>query len=219
MSETTPLAKTEDTKTNEDAASTTETNYGKLAVVMSVMLAIGTGLAFLSLYLDGSKTVYESKISTVKEMDLQWLFLALVILGRTIQLLNFVPTKYKNGLKGNIRSNPFFYETVTEDGKEATTVLFKEDGAKGMYNRSNRSIHHMVENSGGFFASVGPVGFLFPKQTFGAVVLFSIGRVLHQKGYATGYGSHALGFVLSMFGTLTMEGLALIAFLKAEGIL
>merc|ERR1711971_1217169 len=117
---------------------------------------------------------------------------------------------YKKGLKGNIRSNPFFFETVSGDGNKAQLVLFKEEGFHGMYNRSNRSVQHMVETSGAFLAAIGPVGWIFPRQTFGLVVVFCAGRILHQKGYAKGYGGHGPGFGLSMLSLLTLEGLALL---------
>eukprot|EP00536_Pseudo-nitzschia_multiseries_P018107 jgi/Psemu1/54157/gm1.54157_g len=223
MSETTPLnteKADEATPTPTATATATETteevpspNYLKIGMMLTLILAFGTGVASLTLYFDGSKSIYESKILQLKALDLQWLYLALVILGRTIQFVNFVPTFYKKGLKGNIRSNPFHFETV-DDHK--TLVLFKEDGKEGMYNRSNRSVHHMVEGFGGFVASIGPVGYLFPKQILFLVVLFCVGRVLHQKGYSTGYGKHAKGFVMALLAIVVTEGLALLAFLKAQ---
>jgi len=203
--------------TSEDASSSAAgPNYLKLSAIVTLMLAIGTGLAFATLYIDGNKLTYESKILGLKAQDLQWLYLALVVLGRMISIVNFIPTVYKSHLKGNIRSNPFFFQT---DDTKKTMVLFQEDGTNGMYNRSNRSVQHMVENFGAFLASIGPVGYIFPKQTFGVVTVFSLGRILHQKGYTKGYGSHALGFVLATLSILIMEGLALITFLKAEEII
>jgi len=217
MSESTPLKENKATGTGDAQLTGKSPNYPVLVGIMSFMLAIGTGLAFGSIKLDGSGSeTLAGKIATIKDLDLQWLYLALVILGRTIGLVNFVPAGYKSGLKGNIRSNPFFYQTT--DGAKSR-VVFEEDGTLGKYNRSNRSVQHMVENSGAFFAAIGPVGYLFPKQTLAIVVSFCFGRILHQKGYASGYGSHAPGFVLALLSLLTVEGLALLVFLKAQGIL
>jgi hypothetical protein len=198
---------------NKDDDVIDEPNYVKLIVLVMIMLAIGTGVAAASFHFDSNKSTYDTKIEGLQQADLQWLYLALVVLGRMIAIVNFVPTGYKNHLKGNIRSNPFFYNTEDEN---KTLVLFKEDGSMGMYNRSNRSIQHMIENIGVLLASIGPVGYVFPKQTFGIVCFFSLGRILHQKGYSKGYGNHAIGFVLSTFSVLTIEGLSLIVFLKAS---
>lgn len=211
MSETTPL-KNEKADAAESTSGPSEPSYAKLVATMSMMLGVGTGLAYGSLLLDSEmgKGVRDSKLGLVEAMDLKWGYLSLVLLGRTIAILNFVPTGYKKGLKGNIRSNPFFFETV-DDNK--SMVLYREDGFHGKYNRSNRSVQHMVENSGAFLAAIGPVGWVFPRQTFGAVLLFCIGRIVHQKGYSQGYGQHALGFVLSLLSILTIEGLALLVVL------
>ncbi|OEU19428.1 hypothetical protein FRACYDRAFT_268021 [Fragilariopsis cylindrus CCMP1102] len=193
-----------------------EPNYVKLIGMVMMMLAIGTGMAVASVRFDSNKSTYDTKIEGLQQADLQWLYLALVVLGRMIAIVNFVPMGYKNNLKGNIRSNPFFYNTEDEN---KTLVVFKNDGSMGMYNRSNRSIQHMVENIGVLLASIGPVGYVFPKQTFGTVCVFSLGRILHQKGYSKGYGKHAIGFLLSTLSVLTIEGLSLIVFLKASKIL
>jgi hypothetical protein len=214
MSETKPL-KEEKAAADNTAAPVEGPNYVKLAVIMVVLLAIGTAIAYASL-LTGSSEIVDSKIKIIRSMDLQWFYLALVLLGRTISMLNFVPVVYKSGMKGNIRSNPFFFETADAS---KTTVVYKDDGKEGMYNRSNRSIQHLVENSGAFFASVGPVGWVFPRQTLGVVAVFCVGRIVHQKGYAQGYGKHALGFLLALLSILTLEGLAFVAFLKGAELL
>lgn len=216
MSETKPLKSKDEAAAPQSSPDPQDPNYLKLTIIQVVVLAIGTGLAFASLAVDSKKELYDSKISTISAMDLQWVYLALVVLGRTIGMLNFVPTGYKNGLKGNIRSNPFFFQTADD---KKTMVIFQEDGPNGMYNRANRSVQHMLENSLAFMASIGPVGWLYPKQTSAVVCVFCVGRILHQRGYTTGYGGHALGFVLSMLSTSAMEGLAFIAFLKGEEIL
>lgn len=218
MSETTPLKDDKNatastsTNTNEttDAANPKEPNYLITTAILLAMLGVGTGAAYGSLFLDSDAGVAAraAKLSLVASMDLKWVYGSLILLGRTVALLNFVPTGYKNGMKGNARANPFFFETADA---QKTVVLYREDGFHGRYNRSNRSLQHMVENSGAFFAAVGPVGWLFPRPTFAAVAVFCAGRVLHQRGYASGYGSHALGFVLALLALLTVEGLALLA--------
>jgi len=189
------------------SAEPNDPSYAKLGAIMLVMLSVGAGVAYGTLFLDSDagKNARDAKLEIVTSMDLVWVYAALVLLGRTIAMLNFVPTGYKNGLDGNVRSNPFFYET--SDGK---LVLYKEDGFHGKYNRANRSVQHMLENSGAFWASIGPVGWIYPRQTFGCVVAFCVGRLLHQKGYTDAYGKHAPGFILQLLSILTMEGLALL---------
>lgn len=211
MSETIPLKQAEATTSND------RPNHKKVGMMMTMMSTFGLGVAYAC---SGSSAVLDKKIDTIKSLDLQWFYLGLVVLGKTIMFINFAPMGYKNSLKGNMRSNPFFYEAVTPNGQkkvEAPLIAYKEDGPLGKYNRSNRSVQNMVEGAGGFFAALGPVGFLFPKATLGAISAFSIGRIVHQKLYARGYGPHALGFMFAMLSMQTIDGLALVAFLKAQG--
>jgi len=197
-------------------------NYVFLVIASTVGIAIGSGFALgiIQLILDEkSKIKVSDKIATLASDDLHWVYLSIVLLGRMIAYINFFPAGFKSHLKGNVRSNPFFYETVGDD-VTTTTVALKETGALGMYNRSNRSIHHMVENFGAFLVSIVPVGYVYPKPVFVLVSLFCMGRIMHQAGYSRGYGKHAIGFLLSnVIATTTMEGLALLVFLKANGIL
>lgn len=219
--ETTPLNKDKATmSTTKEAPNNKSPDYPFLTGAMLAVLAVGFGLANGSIALagDSQKEAFNSKIQALKATDLQWLYLALVVLGRTIGLLNFVPMVYKKGMAGNIRSNPFFFETNGDDDEAPTMVLYKQDGPHGMYNRANRSVQHMIENTGGFFAAIGPVGYVFPKQTCAMVVVFCAARVLHQRGYSSGYGGQAAGFMLSMLPILTLEGLALTVFLKGQEI-
>merc|ERR1711862_479294 len=171
--------------------------------------------------LDGeSKIKVDEKIAKLSSEDLHWVYLSLVLLGRMISYVNFFPTGFKNHLQGNIRSNVAFYHTLNEGGNDSgATVVLQESGPIGMYNRSNRSIGHMVENFGAFLATIVPVGYVFPKQVFVLVSIFCLGRILHQAGYARGYGKHAIGFLLSTIATATIEGLSFLVFLKGSSII
>ena len=190
------------------SANPKEPDYPKTIAILLAMLGFGTGLAYGSLFLDSEagRANRAAKLSVVASMDLKWLYGALVLLGRTVALLNFVPTAYKSGVKGNARANPFIFETA-----DGSPVLYRESGFEGRYNRANRSVQHMVEGAGPFLAARAPVGWLFPRQTAAAAAAFCAGRVLHQKGYARGYGGHAPGFILTMLALLTVEGLAVLA--------
>jgi len=214
-----------DNKPNENIVSgaNDKINYAFLIIATLVGIVIGSafalGITQLMLDDDGKNKVNE-KIVMLGSEDLHWIYLAIVLLGRTIAYINFFPAGFKGHLKGNVRSNPFFYETTGgADGSSGTTVVFQESGALGMYNRSNRSINHMVENFGAVLVSILPVGYVYPKPTFALVSLFCLGRIMHQAGYAKGYGKHAIGFLLSnIIANTTLEGLALIVFLKGNGI-
>ena len=94
-----------------------------------------------------------------------------------------------------------------------------EEGAAGQYNRANRSLHHFVENAPGVLLCLPLSGFVYPAATFVFALLFALGRVLHQVGYALkGYGGHGIGFGIALLATLHFEGLVLVAGLRAMGV-
>jgi len=140
-----------------------------------------------------------------------WLCLSLVVLGRTVAYVNAFPMKFKGSFKGSLRSNPFIYRTNDGNGPP---IIFEDSGIIGKYNRSNRSLQHMVENIGPFLASLYFVGSIFPFPTFVLTCIFCVGRILHQVGYTEGYGKHATGFTLVMLSTVTVEGLLLVVATK-----
>ena len=188
-------------------------------------LLVGLLVAF-ALYNFGDTNRYDKEIQSIAADNTIWLYLALVIFCRTITFLNGYPlVVFKKNMKGNIRVNQFIYRqihTVEEmreahrDTKEDTVVILDEFGSTGKYNRANRSVHHMVENFGGFVASVYAISGIFPIATFSMICLFCVGRVMHQIGYEKyGFGGHHLGFLLSKTAACIVEGLILIVVFKA----
>lgn len=90
-------------------------------------------------------------------------------------------SKIMLGSSGNVRSNPFIY-TMIGDKKSDNKIIFEAEGDIGAYNRANRSIHHMVENFGGFVAGMFMAGSVFPFPIFVLSCIFSVGRIAHQVG-------------------------------------
>mmetsp|Transcript_15846 Transcript_15846/g.18238 ORF Transcript_15846/g.18238 Transcript_15846/m.18238 type:complete len:221 (-) Transcript_15846:14-676(-) len=198
----------------------TKPNVPLLAGILLIPLALGTALAFALRTIDNANS-YRETITSLVSADKHWTYLAVVVFGRTLTFLNLFPTGFKSHLKGNLRSNPFFYtvrDCTGEKDDNDTIVSFIEDGDIGKYNRANRSIHHMVENFGAFLIGTVLVGDVFPKSVFVLVCIFSLGRVLHQVGYTTRYGGHAAGFLLSIvLANSMMEGFCLLIFLDGVG--
>jgi hypothetical protein len=187
-----------------------------------VPLVIGFAIA-LGVYNYTGKDKYDKNMQAVLTNDGGWAFLSVVVLGRLVGFANLYPMSHKGkvmrGKSGNLRANMFVYKLIG-DKAPANKVVMEDEGDLGAFNRANRSLHHMVENFGSVVASIGLLSGVFPRPTFALVCLFAVGRVLHQVGYTTGYGSHGLGFVLSnMLAASTMEGLCLIVGLKGAGLL
>jgi len=179
------------------------TSFAIPAVFTVVPLCLGYGIAS-AIYNFGAHSTYSKKLDAVG--DGRWGYAAAVVLGRTIVLLNMMPLKYKNGWAaldaGNARANPFIFKST--DGKH---VLLEDEGTIGKYNRTNRSVHHMIETYGCLVAGLYMSSQVFPLPTFVLTCLYCVGRLAHSVGYAKGYGGHAPGFMLQTLALSTVEGL------------
>ena len=191
-----------------------------VTLFLFVPLLIGTGVA-LAIHNFGDTDAYLSKIASIAENQTVWLYLGLVIFGRTVAFLNIYPAaKFKSGMKGNMRANPFIFKTIsiTDEKNSAykdTVVVYDEDGSNGKYNRANRSLQHLTENFGLLISSLYAVGIVYPFPTFILTCVFCTGRLIHQIGYTHKFGVHAAGFIPAMLASSTLEGLCIIIAMKA----
>eukprot|EP00802_Teleaulax_amphioxeia_P020800 Tamp_21100.p2 GENE.Tamp_21100~~Tamp_21100.p2 ORF type:complete len:230 (-),score=53.91 Tamp_21100:289-978(-) len=182
-----------------------------------IPLAIGLAIAS-AIYKYGSTGAYDSNMKTIIEKDMHWVYLAVVVFGRMIVFVNIVPMAYKSKMTGNIRANMYFYKNIG-DKAPGNAVVLQDTGDAGAYNRANRSVHHMIENFGAVVAGFGLVGAVYPFPMFVLTCVFAAGRMMHQIGYTTGYGGHAVGFLMSnMIAATTVEGLCLLVALKGLGV-
>mmetsp|Transcript_94380 Transcript_94380/g.270661 ORF Transcript_94380/g.270661 Transcript_94380/m.270661 type:complete len:229 (-) Transcript_94380:416-1102(-) len=192
-----------------------------LAVLMTAPRLLGFGVAF-AIFWFGDKKSYKDQIGFLTEKHLGFLYLSAVVFSAMVQWLNAFPMFYKSQLniKGNLRANMTFFKMNTKEaimGKSMPFVVMEEDGLVGEYNRANRSLFHFNENMGGVLACLLLSGFVFPLPVFICAVIFATGRVIHQVGYAVGYGKHAPGFMLAVLTTATLEGLVTVAAASSFG--
>mmetsp|Transcript_91914 Transcript_91914/g.260215 ORF Transcript_91914/g.260215 Transcript_91914/m.260215 type:complete len:224 (+) Transcript_91914:1-672(+) len=183
--------------------------------------AIGFGIAF-AIYKLGGTAAYDAKITVLAANDLHYLYCAVAIFGVIVAWLNLFPALYKDrvvrGNSGNLRANMIFYKMNHPDGTKSPVVVMEEKGSVGMYNRANRSLHHFIETANGVLLSTLLAGFVFPFPAGVLILIFGVGRVLHQVGYAEGgYGKHAPGFMVAILSGAVMEMLVLLSGIKAWG--
>jgi hypothetical protein len=130
-----------------------------------------------------------------------------------------IPTSFKEKImtskSGNLRANMILYKSLVP--KDKSLIGMETEGDVGEYNRSNRSLHHFVESSLGFVMGFSLAAYVYPKPSFYAMGVYCFGRVLHQIGYAKGYGSHGTGFALSILASTLIDGINLFVAGKAFG--
>ena len=101
--------------------------------------------------------------------------------------------------------------------KPVTLVCLEHDGVVGKFNRANRSLHHMGENSFSIFISAFFLAKIFPLPIFISSIIWSIGRMGHQYMYAEkGYGvvTHLPFYIIECYSRMFMHGLLLIVALR-----
>jgi len=133
--------------------------------------------------------------------------------------LNFYPMMYKDGImtmkSGNLRANMQILKLAEQKSAEPEYVVLETEGVIGQYNRANRSLTHFVENAMHFVLLLPLAMYVQPFPTFILTLVFCLGRVMHQTGYAVGYGSHAAGFGLATLATAILAGMNAVIGVKA----
>eukprot|EP00930_Biecheleria_cincta_P038596 TRINITY_DN26509_c0_g1_i1.p1 TRINITY_DN26509_c0_g1~~TRINITY_DN26509_c0_g1_i1.p1 ORF type:complete len:243 (+),score=38.22 TRINITY_DN26509_c0_g1_i1:199-927(+) len=190
-------------------------------VVLTIPRAIGFGIAF-AIYKYGKTQLYDKNMAVLKDHELGYLYLAAVVMGFLVSWINNYPMLYKNMVmrmnSGNLRANMMFYKQAGA-GADAPYVVLETEGPVGSYNRANRSLTHFTENSAPLLVTLVLAGYVFPFPTLVLVLVFALGRILHQAGYAaSGYGGHAGGFALAMISGVSLEMLCFLTAAKSLGI-
>lgn len=190
-----------------------------LAFFFILPAAIGFGIAYGidSLVNLTNPASYNSKIQTLSDLDLHYACFSVFLFSRLVAWINNYPGIYKSRImlrnSGNLRANMFIYKQV---GGQPGPIVMETEGDVGKYNRANRSMNHFMENLGGMLLCFPLAAFCFPLPSMLLMIVFALGRVLHQTGYTNkGYGGHGLGFGFSQLGSLTVDGLVLLAGIKA----
>ena len=202
-----------------DAAKASKNSWTNSIVSVVILLlfpAIGAGLAYL-IYLNGDTAKYDSRINIAKTNRLEWLMDAIIIFQLCVMWMNLYPMRFKEAIMDgpkakNFRSNMFLYKLATDQTDTGPTIILREEGECGRYNRANRSIYHFIENVFGFVIALPLAFFLFPFPSFVLVVVHCVGRIVYQLGYtANGYGGHIPGFILDTFAQRILGGLLIVA--------
>ena len=192
-----------------------------LSIMALVLIVLGVGIA-VAIHQLGDKDNYNKRIGENK--DDAWLYLAAIIFARMVVSINFQPIQYKSkimlGGSGNLRTNMTIYKALKADGTtnaDAPAVVMVADGPTGSYNRANRSLTHFTETVPSILLMLATVGRIFPFPAFIIVIVYSYGRVAHQKGEAAEYGKHGPGFGLALLSGFVLEGLCWVCAAQAFG--
>jgi len=195
-----------------------------IAAFASQLNAItGLPMALAVYYLFGYAAKYDKNLKSLFSLfgeDVGYMYLSVFLLCCAVNWVIFYPFALKNSmkLKKNLRANMYIYAMIGENAVSNKIVL-DEEGTIGKYNRATRSMHHMFENLATFAPTVLLSGIVCPFPTLVCVAAFSVGRFMHQKGYAVGYGKHGAGYAISVLPQGVLHGMMMVVYLKSAGVL
>jgi hypothetical protein len=211
-------------------------------IALPTVLFFGVAFGIYS----GDKATYDENIaaSFPTSSDGICVSLSMFLYVTTMLWVNVYPLRYKGlalgwNMKDSIFANQYFYKTahnlryqpelpknnlkvVDLEAGVNTLVILEHDGLVGKYNRANRSMNHMAEQSFSIFVVAYALGKIFPIPTLVISILWSIGRVGHQKMYSEkGYGmsTHLPFYVMESYSRMTLHGLLLVVALRCGGAL
>lgn len=181
-------------------------------------LGIGSVIAAVLFHVNCPE-LCQQKLDTIGSAEMYWAPCSIVIVYCTVLFLNMYPMMYKESImtmkSGNLRANMQILKLAEQKGAEPEYVVMETDGVIGQYNRANRSLEHFTENSIHFVLVLPLALYVQPFATFITTLVFCLGRVMHQTGYATGYGSHGAGFGLSTLAVAILAGMNVVVGVKA----
>jgi uncharacterized membrane protein YecN with MAPEG domain len=180
--------------------------------------AIGSGIAAVIFYFN-CKEKCQAKLTTIGASEMYWAPFSAVLVYLTVLFLNFYPMMYKEGImtgkSGNLRANMQILKLAEQKSADPDYVVLETDGVIGQYNRANRSLTHFIENSIHFVLLLPLSCFVQPFPTFLITLVFCLGRIMHQTGYSSGYGSHGAGFGLATLSVAILAGMNILIGTKA----
>ena len=180
-----------------------EAASSKTKVFMSIFTIVFYGIGFgiaCAIHFCGSTDVYNLRITSLKTVDMQYVYLSAFLYGLLTTFLNMYPMLFKSrimrGTDKNFRANMFIYK-LAAPGASSSVVVLEEEGDVGKYNRANRSLMHFIENGSPIVLAIPLNCFVYAFPTFIVFCIYFVGRIVYTIGYTNGgYGKHAPGFML-----------------------
>eukprot|EP00667_Euglena_gracilis_P019268 EG_transcript_20614 len=179
-----------------------------------VFIGVGQGVAW-GYYLNFGCNSVEAKFALLAEYELGWLYLSLFLLRAGHSVLTTLVVQWRKETR-IVAPDQHVYKAFTPPGAAPLPcVLMVEEGALGCFNRAQRAAQNYVEYLPGMVGYVVLAGFVFPLPVFVCTTVYVVARILMGLQYSQAAESRRLGFFLSTLTATVLEGLLVLAAVKA----
>lgn len=183
-------------------------------IFSTILTAIGLGIAF-AVHGFGSTSKYDAKIDTLAVGDYGWVYMALVVMKVCHLVTGVNLGTSRKECKVNLPDQHVYKVYQPNGDKPIGYVLMETEGTIGRFNRAQRAVQNNVEIMPLIVANFFLAAYVFPFPAFVALAWFGVCRVVYAYGYTLAPKSRMSGTMLAMFGQQTLEGLVLLAGVKA----
>ncbi|CAJ1367594.1 unnamed protein product [Effrenium voratum] len=207
-------AVTEKTQTEAQAYS----SYMKMLLLRVPLFGqvLAWSLYFLAKYALGMKHILDAKFDFIKANQLGYVFLALWLVGITRTYLAVCANAARAGARLD-RPDQHVYKVMASSGpmKDAPYVLMATTGPAGRFNRAQRAAFNADESMPLFLAYTLVTGCIFGPLVLVPLLIYCYGRILFGIKYTQSLSARGAGFMPAVIGEKWMEGLVLMAAIRA----
>jgi len=183
-------------------------------IVIGISVAMGQVLAW-PIYLFGDRQAYDAKIDILASLNLGWLYLALLVVYYTKQLVSQHASFVRNHSNVSLPNHTVHKVFLPQGQKQLPYVLLEEDGAVGKANRAQRGFENLMEYLPMYLVYLMAIGFVYPFPAFVNALVFFSARIKYAFDYTNSTDARNTGFALFGMAQACLEGLLIIAGVKA----
>ena len=184
----------------------------------TVLLGLGVLIAYFASYAPASKeTAINTKIDLLASYDLGWLYLGIFLLQMLQLPLTVLLAHTRKESKVNVPDQHVYKVMGMMDGSKPPVgyVLMETEGVIGRFNRAQRAWMNYGEQFPMLALLYVAAGFVLPIDSFVVVMVFACARIVAAFGYVQGADGRRLGTVISVLSLSVLQGMVLIAAIKA----
>lgn len=130
-------------------------------IIIAVSVTMGQALAW-PIYLFGHRQAYDAKIDILASLNLGWLYLALLVVYYTKQIVSQHASYVRNHANVSLPNHTVHKVFIPDGGKQLPYVLLEEDGMVGKANRAQRGFENLMEYLPMYLVYLCAIGFVYP---------------------------------------------------------